>query len=162
MKSCLMASLFMAPLMLIPMAGAAGVTRSLSSEAVQAGGTLTVTLRVNVSGAGDHYAIDEMFPRGWRVSDAGGGSTEHDGHWKYVTLEGARDTLLDYALTAPGEPGTYRFSGEYMFGGMEDAEAIQGQDTVSVVSPATGIAWLPAAALAVVAAMLIALKKFRG
>lgn len=149
-------------LILIPMASAAGVTRSLSSGTVPPGGSLTVTLSVDVSGAGDNYAIDETYPPGWSVKDAGSGSTEHTLHWKHLVLENAQNTQLTYTLIASEEPGTYTFSGEYMFGGMEGTAAISGQDTVSV-APAMDTTWLLlAAVLVVVAAALIFLKKPRG
>ena len=152
----------MAILVLIPMASADGVTRSLSSETVPPGGSLTVTLSVDISGAGNNYAIDEIYPPGWGVTDAGSGSTEHPGHWKHLVLENAQDTQLTYILAAPEEPGTYTFSGEYMFGDMEGTAAISGQDTVSV-APAMDTTWLLLAAVLVIAAVaLIFLKKFRG
>ena len=127
--SCILAILF-----LLPIASAASVSRTVSPPAIAPGGTVTVTLSVDVSGAPDYYAIDEMFPSGWTVIDKGEGSIEHSGHWKYVVIENAQNTQLSYTLRAPQQEGTYQFTGEYMFGGMQEEVAITGQSTVAVSS----------------------------
>jgi hypothetical protein len=151
------------------MASAAGVTRSLSSEAVSPGGSLVVTLSVDVSGASDYYAIDEVYPSGWEVTDAGSGSTKHTGHWKYVVIENAENTQFTYTLKAPSGEGSYSFSGEYMFGGQGSSSPITGQSSVVVSSaadqsqvtllPAIGIGIILIAAIA--AAAILFQKKFR-
>ncbi len=98
------------------------------------------------------------------MSDAGPGSTEHSGHWKHIVLENAQDTQLTYTLTAPEEPGTYNFSGEYMFGGTESTSVISGQDTISVASSSSmNTVWvLFIVVLMSVVVATIFLKKIRG
>ncbi len=155
--SCALAIVF-----LLPCVSAASVTRTLSPASVAPGGTLAVTLYVDVSGGPDYYAIDDLYPSGWEVVDSGSGSIEHAGHWKYVIIEGAQNTQFTYTLRAPSEEGTYSFSGEYMFGGMGSAVPITGQNTVSVASFSTDTIWiLLVVVLASAAAALIILKKFR-
>ena len=146
---------------LLPIASAASVTRTLSSQSVAPGGALTVTLSVDASG-GDYYAIDEIYPAGWGVVDAGAGSVEHAGHWKYVIIEGAQDAQFTYTLMAPMAEGAYSFSGEYMFGGMESATPMAGQSSVTVASFSMDAVWmLLLVVIAGAAAALIILKKFR-
>ena len=137
MLSCALVLLF-----LVPLGSAADVTRSLSSETVPAGGTLTVTLTVDVSGANTYYAIDDIYPAGWEVVDSGVGSIKHAGHWKHVVIEDVQDAQFIYTLSAPSEEGTYNFSGEYMFLRMEDTVPITGQDSVSVGGHAPGGNWM--------------------
>jgi hypothetical protein len=153
----------MAILLLIPMASAASVTRSLSSETVPPGGAVTVTLTVDVSGGADYYAVDDVYPQDWTVTNAGLGSTEHSGHWKYIEIEGAQNTQMTYQMTAPIEPGTYTFSGEYMFGGMSGAVPIEGTSSVTVAS-STAVPQIALIAVVVVIAVvaLIFLNKQRG
>jgi len=123
---CLLVAMF-----LVPMISAAEMSRSLSSTIVAPGGTLTVSIVIDASGA-EYYVIDDVFPEGWEVIDAGVGSAEHQGHWKYVLIEGAVDTEFVYTLRAPSEEGNYSFSGEYMFGGMESSVEITGDSSVVV------------------------------
>lgn len=161
----LMAFCLLASLLLIPMASAAGVTRSLSSEAVSPGGTVVVTLAIDVSGASDYYAIDEVYPSGWEVTDAGSGSTQHASHWKYVVIENAENAQFTYTLKAPSTEGSYSFAGEYMFGGQESSSPITGQGSVLVISglpvvtPAISIGIIIIAAIATAA--ILFQKKFR-
>jgi hypothetical protein len=117
-------------LFLASLASAASVTRSVSPSSVPYGETMTVSLTVDVSGSAGYYAIDEMYPSGWSVIDAGSGSIEHAGHWKEVVIEGAKNTVYTYTLRAPSQDGIYTFSGEYMFGGMEDTAPISGTETI--------------------------------
>ena len=61
-------------LLILPLGSAASVTRGLSSGTVSPGGTLTVTLSVDVDGEPNYYAIDEIYPSGWEVIDSEVGS----------------------------------------------------------------------------------------
>jgi hypothetical protein len=165
-KVCSLAFLLVLATILIPTAGAAGITRSLSSTVIEPGGTLSVTLSVDVSGAGDYYAIDDVYPEGWEVTDSGGGSTEHAGHWKNVVIQDAQNTQYTYTLRAPSQEGTYSFSGEYMFGGMSEPLSITGQDTVTVGSQPMGLqtdttTMILAVVIVLVVAALVALKKLK-
>jgi hypothetical protein len=110
---------------------ALGVTRSLSSQSVSPGGALTVTLSVNVGDA-DNYAIDDTYPPGWHLTDAGTGAADEQGHWKQVVIDNAQNARFTYTLRAPSEKGTYTFSGIYMLDGMSAEAAIMDQDTVVV------------------------------
>ena len=114
-----------------PVGGTATVTRSLSSGVVPPGGTVTVTLYVDASGA-EFYAIDDVYPEGWEVTDPGVGSIQHAGHWKHVIISDATNIQYTYTMTAPTEEGSYTFSGEYMFNGMESTVPIAGQGTIVV------------------------------
>ena len=160
----LLAVWFVAVSLLLPMASAASVTRSLSPTTVAPGGTVTVTLSVDVSGAGDFYAVDDIFPSGFEIISSGSGSTQHQGHWKHVVIEGATNTEYTYTLRAPSEEGTYSFSSdsEYMFGGMTESVAISGQDTVTVASQSFDSTWvIIVVVVVVVAGIFLVLKKLK-
>jgi len=156
--------LFLLAFVLFPCVDAATVTRTLSSDNIPPGGELTVTLQVDTSGARDFYAIDEVYPHGWEVIDAGVGSTSHQGHWKQVVIEGATDAEYSYKLRAPDSPGKYTFSGEFMFGGMENTEPIGGQNTVTVGGISSPVMlWLvPLFALLIVIALYLSYKRKQG
>jgi len=155
----------LAILLLLPMVSAAGVTRILSPPVIVPGGTVTVTLSVDVSGAADYYVIDEIYPSGFTVIDSGPGSIQHSGHWKYLVIEDAQNTQLSYTLQAPSTEGEYSFSGEYMFGGMESTVPISGQSKIYVNSSATdmtgGLLVLLVTVVAVIAIVLVKFKKLR-
>jgi hypothetical protein len=155
MISCILALSF-----LLPMTSAASVTRTVSPGMVAPGGIATVTLSVDVSGAADFYAVDEMYPSGWTVVDKGSGAIEHKGHWKYVVIENAQNTQLTYTIQAPSEPGTYSFSGEYMFGDMKKAAPIAGQGNVYVGSGDMTMT-LAIALIAIILVSLVLLVKFK-
>lgn len=155
--TCAMALLF-----IVPLASAASVTRTLSPSTVSPGGTVTVTLTVDVAGSKEFYAIDDLYPQGWEVTDAGVGSIQHTGHWKHVIISDAVNTQYTYTLRAPTEEGTYSFAGgEYIFGGMEDTVQIAGQDTITVAPQQAGVEVLVIAVIIVIAvvAFLVMKKK---
>jgi len=128
---------------------AQSVARSLSTTTVVVGETVTVTLSVTVGGA-DAYAIDELIPTGWTVSDAGSASTDHSGHLKWVVvgestnsgyncgglnscINSISDTTYVYTLTAPASAGTATLTGEYMFD-TDSASRQIGSTTLTVVT----------------------------
>ena len=129
----------LASLLIVSVGSAASVTRSFNPTNVAPGGIVEVTLTIDVSGALDYYAIDDMYPSGFSVINDGVGSTEHSGHWKYVVIEDAANTVYKYTLRAPAGTGDYRFTGEYMFGGMQDTVNIAGTNTVYVSAGGTTI-----------------------
>jgi len=56
----------------IPLVLAGTVSRSFSSTSVDTDSHVTVTLDVDVvEGLEDYYAIDEIYPSGWVVTDRG-------------------------------------------------------------------------------------------
>jgi hypothetical protein len=157
----LLAVWFVAVSLLLPMASAASITRSLSPTTVAPGGTVTVTLSVDVSGAADYYAVDDIFPPGFEVISSGSGSIQHQGHWKQVVIEGATNTEYTYTLKAPSEEGIYFFSSdsEYMFGGMTESVAISGQDTITVASQSFDSAWVVLVIVVVAVALIFLVLK---
>ncbi len=110
---------------------ASSVTRSFSGS-VRPGEDLTVTLTVDVGDGETFYAIDELVPEGWIVKNIGTGSAEHQGHIKWVTIEGAENTTNSYTLTAPGTAETAVFSGTYMFESMDQEAEIAGTKQANV------------------------------
>ena len=74
MKKILIISLL--ALLLIPLASAVTVTRSFSADPASPGGAVTVTLQVTTVAADRMYAINEIYPPGWAVTDKG--SFEHN------------------------------------------------------------------------------------
>jgi hypothetical protein len=111
--------------------GPSNVIRSLSAGSVPAGGEIEVSLAVTVN-VSDFYAIDDILPPGWTVSDPGNGSDEEPGHWKVAVLENATNVTYEYTATAPGQSGNYFFSGDYMFEQMNESAPIAGDSGVTV------------------------------
>jgi hypothetical protein len=166
--SRILLSVMLAVLLMIPLAGAVSITRSLSPSQVPPGGDVAVTLTVDVTDApAPFYAIDEMYPQGFNVTDSGAGSAEHVGHWKTVVIEGAKNVDYTYVMTAPEQEGTYSFSGEYMFGNMEAPVPIAGQDTILVTSETSVIPTGPYVPVAeavigiIIVAVIVAFVMFR-
>jgi len=133
-KNFLLPALF---ILLFGCAFASTVTRSFSATTLGQGADLTVTLTVGITAAETYYAIDEVFPSGWTIKNAGTGSTEHSGHLKWVVTESAVNIAYTYVLTAPSQSGTANFSGIFMFEEMGSETAIGGQTQVTVASICT-------------------------
>jgi len=124
------------------------VTREISTTDVVVGGTISITLSVDV-GNSDAFAIDETVPNGWTVQNAGGGSQDHAGHLKWVVVGESgssgydcggldsctgsiQDVSYTYILKAPSTTGSATLTGEYMF----DTDSIVkqiGSTTLTVV-----------------------------
>jgi len=118
---------------------AGSITRTISPVAVQPGGTITVTLTVDID-AERFYIIEEVPPSGLGILGVGDLVRDPNDHLKLVVVQGAVDKTYSYALQAPNSEGTFTFSeGIYSMDGMDDPVAIAGQSTITVSSAATGI-----------------------
>lgn len=127
--------LLFALMVLIASCSASTISRSFNSSEIAPGADLAVALTVNVTGGETFYLIDELVPAGWTVKDAGTGSAEHQGHIKWVVIQGAENTTYSYVLTAPQQEGDAAFEGTYMFEGMAAEAQIGGQKLVNVKTP---------------------------
>jgi len=131
MKKLLM--LFVMGILMLGLTSASTVARSFSSSTLNSGQTLSVTLTVDVTGSDTFYAIDELIPTGWVLTNNGGGDTSQSGHLKWIVLSSASDTSYTYQLTAPATTGIHTFSGTY---GFDDGiiHDISGSTQVTVTS----------------------------
>lgn len=122
-----------------PTASAANVTRNLSLTTVDSGDNVVVDLTVDVDSASEAYAIEESYPDGWSVVNAGGLNDNEDGLLKIAVVEDAQDVVYQYTVRAPSAGGNYSWHGMYIFESMSDEELIQGADQVYVIgSPGGG------------------------
>ncbi|MCJ7816955.1 MAG: Ig-like domain-containing protein, partial [Candidatus Aenigmarchaeota archaeon] len=96
---------------------------------------INVNLTVSITVPQDtYYAIDESYPSGWTLISASG-DTNQSGHIKWVIIQGGVNTNHTYVIRAPASPGTYTFSGVYMFNTTYPNElAISGPNQVTVSS----------------------------
>ena len=106
-----------------------GIYRSFSSQAVAPGQSVTVTLDVVVAGGEDYYLIEEFVPEGWTAMV---GENTMDNRITYYVLQNAESKAYTYTAVAPDTPGTYEFSGKYMFQGDEEELATMGPTSVTV------------------------------
>lgn len=106
-----------------------GIYRSLSTQEVSPGQSVTVTLDVVVVGDEDYYLIEEYVPSGWTAMV---GEAVMDNRLTYYVLQNAESKSYTYTAVAPGTPGNYTFSGKYMFQGDEDELATMGPTLVVV------------------------------
>ncbi len=116
------------------------VCRDLPAEA-NPGDVITVSLDVTLDG-GDRIIIDEVYPAGWTIANAGTGNTSEAGHIKWVQFGAVSDTVLTYQVQVPGDAsGTYTFSGEYDLGsGIQDIDCDTQVNVVeNVVIPDEGL-----------------------
>lgn len=129
------------------------VTRSFSTATPTVGAALTVTLAVNLVAPDSYYAIDEVVPAGWVISNPGTGDTSQAGHIKWVVIMGAASTNYSYTVTVPGvATGVYTFAGSYGTDSIIPEVSILGPTTVTA-APApvlTTIAVSPATATSTV------------
>lgn len=114
-------------------AQASTVTRSFNNLTPIAGSNVTVSLTVDVLAPDTFYIIDEIFPAGWVVANAGTGDTTQAGHIKWAVLSGAVSTVLQYAVTVPSvASGVANFSGEFAFDSNLTPVATLGATSVTV------------------------------
>jgi len=118
-------------LLILPMASASTITRTLPASA-SPGNLVSVTLDISITGGETYYIVDEMVPNGWTVADEGTGDSTDPGHVKWVVIQNARNTQYTYQARAPQTEGTYSFSGIYMFEGMKTEGTIGGQSSIAV------------------------------
>ena len=129
-------------------ATASTVTRTISNLTPTTGSSLTISLAVNVQTPDTYYAIDEIVPAGWTISNPGTGDTTQAGHLKWVVITGAASTTYEYIVTVPATAtGANTFSGTAGFGSSASANTVipvAGDANVTVSSPAlTAIAITP-------------------
>jgi hypothetical protein len=99
---------------------AGSVTRSFSSATTTQGGTVNVTLTVDVNDSDTYYLIDEIYPAGWTVTNNGlGDDTTQPGHISWTLVEGlvpgvvVENTSYTYTLSVPADASSPAlFSGE--------------------------------------------------
>jgi hypothetical protein len=139
-------------LFLVPLAGASSINRTLPLT-VNPGETVKVRLDIAITAGETYYLLDETVPQGWIVTDPGSGDSSDPGHVKWAIIQNAASTTYTYEVRAPTEPGTYAFSGKYMFEGMKQEVTVGGQQAITVSAPVpTGF---PGAEFMVVPAILI-------
>jgi hypothetical protein len=115
-----------------------GVQRTLSSEEVAPGETLTVTLTTKVGGS-NFYIIEEYPPssthqaENWDIVSDGGGASNDFRILKWAIYKNVYDRTITYTIKAPETPGSYYFEGYFM---LQDSGllimSIFGQDRVVV------------------------------
>lgn len=112
------------------------VSRGFTDDNPNQCSQLTVLLDVQVNDGGSYYAIDEIYPTGWSVINAGDGNTLTPGHIKWAISEGAVDTVYYYVVEVPCESnlGAQVFQGTYMFEENIVEQTIQGDNVVHVQS----------------------------
>jgi len=115
---------------------ASSITRSLSSSSVNPEEMVTVTLEIKITEGETFYLIDDSVPSGWTVVSSDTGDFTDPGHVKWAVIQNAADVNYTYVAGAPKNPGTYSFSGKYMFERMKTEGSVAGQQPVDVLSPA--------------------------
>lgn len=113
-KSLLLGTIIIAFFLIASTTFAGTVTRSFSTSSAGLFENITVMLNVDLDETDTFYIIDEIYPSNFVLKDAGSGSTDHEGHLKWVVITGAEDTFYEYDLTAPSS-GNGNFFGEYAF-----------------------------------------------
>jgi len=110
---------------------ASTITRAITPSTVAPGGTISVTLDVNVNDE-RFYVIEEIPPAGWEVVDNGEFVVDQQGHMKWVQLQDTVDKTYTFTLKAPSTAGNYTFTGIYSMDGMDTPASIAGTSSVAV------------------------------
>jgi hypothetical protein len=102
-------------ILLATLVSAGTVTRSFSSDTVEPGETVDVTLTVAVESDDSFYAIDETYPAGWTLLDNGGLSQAGTRLLRALVFSGLESRTYVYQLRAPTSATSSTFSGTYSF-----------------------------------------------
>ena len=108
------------------------ITRDFSDSSVEIGDEITVTLTVDVD-TESYYAVDEIIPNGFEITDLGDGNDSEAGHIKFVIIQDAEDIIYTYKIKATAT-GDYDFTGTYMFEEDTEEQDILGDNEISVSS----------------------------
>jgi hypothetical protein len=108
---------------------AIGVTRVLSAATVNPGDTVTVKLYVNLKPEQTYYLADEKVPKGFKIV---GADFDKNNEIKYIEIQNAKTTVLEYNLIVPNTPGTYGLDGDYAIESMASTAKIMGDNKVIV------------------------------
>jgi len=106
-----------------------GVTRVIEQDTVAPGDDVVIKLYVNLDDTMTYYLLEEAVPEGVTVTK---GVPDKNNKLKMIEIKNAESKVVDYAVQAPTEPGTYTFSGEYAVEGMKDPAQIMGDTTLTV------------------------------
>ena len=143
-KKSILALMAMLPILfaLAAPALAESITRIVPSG-VFSGTNITIGLNVTLENS-TFYAVDEIVPSGWSVTDAIGPGvnwTTNPPHIYWVCIGNCVNTTLTYDLSVPpGANGTYSFSGTYAMTYVDDT-LIGGPNSINVTpSPTTNFA----------------------
>ncbi len=90
------------------------VVRSFSVSQISSGETVTVTLTKKLNDGQKTVLIEENFPSGWEVVDAGTGVAKGNAI-KWAELLNANSGTLEYTLKSSSDSGAW--SGEYSING---------------------------------------------
>ena len=122
-------------ILLAQLAIAGTVTRSFSPVTPTPNNIVTVDLVVCNIGAATFYTVDEKYPNGWTVVNAGAGATDQPGHLKWFVTQGAAETSYTYIIQAPANINFGEmFLGNFMFEGDTEEITIDGLKQFSVGS----------------------------
>ena len=151
-----LSAVFLTVFVLTVQASPGTMSRTVTPATVQPGGTVTVTLTVDVAPGERYYIIDETPPAEMNIEEIGDLVKDNNDHLKIVQLQDAADRTYTYTLKAPGTEGTYTFSGIYQVDGMENPGTISGDSTVTVSSaPAVSVNMITIVAAVIVVILVI-------
>lgn len=110
------------------------VTRTFSDKNPIGGSIIVVTLTVDVE-EDTYYAIDEIIPMGWKVTNTTGTHVEGGQNIRWAVLTGVNDTTYSYTIQVPKDAsGYYSFDGAYMFESDKENQEIGGETGIIVES----------------------------
>jgi hypothetical protein len=106
------------------------VARTLSASNVNVGDNIVVTLTKNLDASQTNILVEENFPTGWTVVDAGTGTVAGN-TIRWAELTGATSGTYTYTLNVVGTSGTSTWSGQYSINGQTPVD-ISGSTSVVV------------------------------
>ncbi len=107
---------------------AEGVTRVISDDVVNVGDTVDVKLYINLGADKTYYVAEEVVPPEFEVLDK---QTDANNHLKLINIQNPESNIFDYHLKAT-QKGTFTFSGEYAFDGLNSPVPIMGDNVIVV------------------------------
>jgi len=108
------------------------LTRSFSSNTINMGDELIVTLSVEILNSETFYMIEDQIPSGFEILDPGTGNITSPGYIKWVEYENCQSNNYNYTLNAT-QNGSFIFQGDYAIEGFSDITTTSGETTIVVV-----------------------------
>ena len=113
---------------------ASDVSRSFSTNTPIDCSNLTITINVSLTNGENFFAIDEIYPTGWNLTNQSLGNISETGHIKWASVNDSSNHSFDYVISVPCNiTGSYLFNGSYgLDSTLPQTPLIKGDNTVTI------------------------------
>lgn len=105
------------------------ITRSFSASEIGSGEIFSVSYNIHLESGQRFYTLEDKVPDGFEILDC---VHSQNNKIKLYSLEATENEVQNCAIKAPSLTGTYAFSGEYSFEGLDNLASVEGENSIVV------------------------------